>query len=157
MTGTQVLTTPSVVRDSPVEVDAGSRTDPNRWWARSFGGMFVGGGLAHLLLLSLHSAAYDTFANASYWPFITHAWRSVLVPDVYYLVPLLATFELAVGVVIVGRPFRLLGISAAAAFNAALVLFGWGFFIWSGPVLALLSVFALREMAERQRVRGADR
>jgi hypothetical protein len=62
-------------------------TDRNHRWTRAFGGMFVLGGLAHLLLLSLNSSAYDSFADNSYWPFITHTWHSVLVPHVVLLHP----------------------------------------------------------------------
>lgn len=134
---------PGAARGSGADPHPGS--DPDRWWSRVFGGVFVVSGLANLLLLSLDSSAYDSFADSSYWPWITHSWRSVLVPNVDYLIPLLAVFEAAVGGCILGRRWRPLGIAGAAAFNAALMLFGWGFWLWSLPVLGLLGVFAVRE------------
>lgn len=145
------------VEDTPIEVDVRSQRDPNRWWARAFGAMFMGGGLAHLVLLSLNSAAYDSFADASYWPYITDSWRSVVVPNVYYLVPMLAVFELAVGASILSRRIRIVGIAGAATFNAALMLFGWGFFIWSVPVLGLLGLFFVREKTAAGPARGGAR
>ena len=157
MVGAPVLVPRPAVGDAPIEVDARSLPDPNRWWANAVGGMFIAGGLAHLLLLSLKSAAEDRFADASYGPFVTHTWRSVLVPNVYYLIPPLAVFEVAVGAAVLSRRYRIAGITGATAFNAALMLFGWGFFIWSLPVLALLCVFAVRETTVSRRTRPGAR
>ena len=124
------------VRSSPLR-----RRDPNRWWARAFGGMFLAGAATHIILLTTRPSSYDSFADGSWWPFIAHAWRSVLVPNVHYLIPLLVLFEAAVGLLILSRAYRRIGIGAAIAFNAALILFGWGFCLWSVPVIALLLRF----------------
>lgn len=156
MPGAQLLTRPLTV-DPDRHRAAPPLADPNRRSARVFGGIFLAGGLAHLLLLSLDSSAYDSFADSSYWPFITHAWHSVLVPNVYYLVPLLAVFEAAVGAAILSRRYRMAGIAAAGTFNTALMLFGWGSAIWSVPVLALLARFALQETRTAHRAAGGDR
>jgi len=121
------------------------RSDPNRRWALGFGGLFLAGGVANLMLVLLVPHAYDNFADASYWPFVTHAWHSVVVPNVQSLITLLAVFELTTGVLILGRRHRCLGMAAAATFSVALTLFGWGFFFWSVPTLALLGRFAIRE------------
>jgi hypothetical protein len=85
--------------------------------------------------------SYDNFANASWWPFVTHAWHSVFVPNVGSFIALLIAFEAGVGLLILSRRYRRIGIAAAIAFNAALILFGWGFCIWSVPVIALLAWF----------------
>ena len=69
-----------------------------------------------------------------------------MIPNVYYLIPVLAVFELAVGVLILGRHYRRVGIAVATVFTLTLTLFGWGFFLWSGPVLALLGRFTVREL-----------
>lgn len=78
MVGTPVLNSRPTTRveDTPIEVDVRSQRVPNRWRARAFGAMFMGGGLAHLVLLSLNSAAYDSFADASYWPYIVTRFRN---------------------------------------------------------------------------------
>lgn len=115
--------------------------DPRRWWARAFGGMYLAGAVTHLILVTFAPRSYDSFADTSWWPFVTHAWRSVLVPNTGYFVPALIVFEAAVGLLILSRRYRRIGIVAATGFNAALILFGWGFCIWSVPVIALLGWF----------------
>ena len=62
-------------------------------------------------------------------------------PNVHYLIPLLVVYEAAVGLLILSRTHRRIGIGAAIAFNAALILFGWGFCLWIVPVIALLLHF----------------
>jgi hypothetical protein len=120
---------------------AGRARDSRRWWARAFGALFLVSAVTHVVLVTVRPAFYDSFADGSWWPFVTHAWRSVLVPNVGYLIPVLIAFEAAVGVFILGQRYRRIGIVAAIAFNAALILFGWGFCYWSVPVIALLLWF----------------
>jgi len=125
---------------------AASRTSPRRRDARrslayAFGGMFLAGAATHIMLVTTRPSLYDSFADGSWWPFIAHAWRSALVPHVHYLIPLLAVFEAATGLLILSRTYRRIGIGAAIAFNAALILFGWGFCLWSVPVIVILMRF----------------
>jgi hypothetical protein len=48
-------------------------------------------------------------------------------------------FEVAVGLLILaGGPRARLGLLAAVAFHLGLMLFGWGFWCWSVPMLAML-------------------
>src|SRR5579863_8289376 len=49
-----------------------------RWWAWAFGGVFLAGSVTHVVLLSVSSTSYDSFAASSYWPFIAHSWRSAV-------------------------------------------------------------------------------
>jgi hypothetical protein len=65
-------------------------------------------------------------------------------------IPLLIVFEAAAGALILGRAYRRIGITAAIAFNAALVLFGSGFCLWSVPVVALLLRFWHLEAIRRR-------
>jgi len=150
MTTGQMLQNPLRSEMSPGPAGIAPRTgarDPNRWWARAVGGMFLGGAAVHLILVSTNSRAYDSFADGSYWPFIAHSWRSVLVPNVYYLIPTLAGFEVMVGVLILSsRQYRRVGIAVAIAFNLALMLFGWGFWVWSIPMVTFLGWFLTREL-----------
>jgi hypothetical protein len=89
--------------------------------------MFLGGAAIHIILVTVGPGSFDSFARGSWWPFIADAWRSVLVPGVYYLISLLVVFEAVEGLLILSRAYRRIGIGAAIAFNAALILFGWGF------------------------------
>lgn len=115
--------------------------DSNRWWARAFGGLFLAGAATHVILVTIRPSSYDSFADGSWWPFIAHAWRSVLVPNVHVFISLLVLFEAAVGLLILNGAYRRIGIAAAIAFSTALILFGWGFYLWSLPVIALLFRF----------------
>jgi hypothetical protein len=116
-------------------------TDPHRWWARAFGGIFLASAVTHTILVTVTPHSYDAFADGSWWPFVTHAWHSVFVPNTGYFIALLIAFEASVGLLILSRRYRRTGIAAAIAFNAALILFGWGFCFWSVPVIALLLWF----------------
>lgn len=127
--------------------------DPARWWARTFGGLFLAGAVTHIILVTTRPGSYGSFADGSWWPFITHAWRSVLLPGVHYLIPLLVVFEAATGLLILSRAYRRIGIGAAIAFNAALILFGWGFCLWSIPVVGLLLRFWYLESAPQPQSR----
>jgi hypothetical protein len=52
---------------------------------------------------------------------------------------LLAAFELSVGLLILaGGRKTTLGLVAAVAFHLGLMLFGWGFWFWCVPMLAML-------------------
>jgi hypothetical protein len=116
-------------------------TDPHRWWARAFGGIFLASAVTHATLVMVTPHSYEAFANGSWWPFVRHAWHSVFVPNTAFFITLLIMFEAAVGLLILSRYDRRTGIAAAIVFNAALILFGWGFCIWSVPAIALLLWF----------------
>ena len=128
--------------------------DRSKWWARAFGGLFLAGSAVHIILVRGWPNAYDSFADASYWPFIEHTWRSVLVPNVHVLIPVLAAFEASVGVLILVGRTRRIGIVCAIGFSVALMLFGWGFWVWSLPVVGLLAYFWHLEASAKAR---ADR
>jgi hypothetical protein len=115
--------------------------DRYRWWARAFGGIFLASAAVHLVLVTVKPSAYDSFADGSWWPFVTHAWRSAFIPNTSFFIALLIMFEVAVGLLVLSRAHRRAGIAAAIVFNAALIMFGWGFSIWSLPVIALLIWF----------------
>jgi hypothetical protein len=56
-----------------------------------------------------------------------------------------AAGELAIGVaILIGGRWTLLGLIGAIGFHGALMLFGFGFWMWSLPMLALLVALARR-------------
>jgi hypothetical protein len=114
---------------------AGSR------WSSSRGGIFLASAMTHATLVMVTPHSYEAFANGSWWPFVRHTWHSVFVPNTTLFITLLIMFEAAVGVLILSRHYRRTGIAAAVVFTAALILFGWGFCIWSVPVFGLLLWF----------------
>ena len=83
---------------------------------------------------------YAAFADGSYIPFVRETWRAVVAPNHMIFIPLLILFEATVGVLllVVGR-WAQLGLVSAIGFHVALVTFGWGYYLWSIPmILAML-------------------
>jgi len=117
------------------------------------GWSFTLGSIAHAALATLKPEAYEGFAEASPIPFIRDQWEAVFVPHALLYGSLLAVFEFAVGIAILsgGRPM-VLGSIAAIGFHVALALFGWGFWLWCVPAIAVL---ALLTRAEFRRTAGA--
>jgi hypothetical protein len=103
------------------------------------GVMFAGGSAVHLAIVVTGTETYRQFADTAFLPFVRQAWLSVFMPHAAVLGLLLAAFELTVGLLILagGRNTRL-GLLAALAFHLGLMLFGWGFWFWSIPMLAVL-------------------
>jgi hypothetical protein len=91
---------------------------------------------------------YADFADGAYLAFVRDTWRDLVVPSHYLFISLLVAFEAAVGLlVLAGGKRTQLGYVAAIAFHVVLLSFGWGFYLWSIPMIWALSVL-LR--AERQ-------
>ena len=113
------------------------------------GVLYLGAGAAVNVVFLLRGDDYAKFADGSSIPFVRHTWRTLVVPDHHWFISALIAFELAVGVLALlgGRRTRL-AYAAAIAFHVALLSFGWGFFLWSVPMVAALATL-LR--AERSR------
>ena len=93
---------------------------------------------------------YAKFADGSYIPFVRDTWRSLVVPNHYIFISLLVGFEAAVGVLVLSAGKRAqLGLASAIAFHVALLSFGWGFYLWSVPMIGALSLLL---GAERRRI-----
>jgi hypothetical protein len=90
---------------------------------------------------------YRDFAKASYIPFVRDTWRSLVVPHVEIFITLLIVFEAAVGAsVLMGKRWTQGALIAAIAFHVALMSFGWGFFIWSIPMIGALGTLLRGEL-----------
>ena len=88
------------------------------------------------------------WVDGAYIPFVRETWRSLVVPNHGLFISLLIVFETAVGLLVLSGGKRTqLGLAAAIAFHIALLAFGWGFYLWSMPMIGAL-VLLLR--AERQ-------
>ncbi len=117
-----------------------------------FGVLFILAGAANLALVSVSSLSYSSFADSALFGFVRDDWRSVVVPHLTALIPLLAVFEFCTGVLILaGGALALSGITAAIGFHVALLLFGWAFWFYCVPMLVLLCLQLrgeLRSLAE---------
>jgi hypothetical protein len=101
--------------------------------------MFTGGAAIHVAIVITGTETYRHFADTAFIPLVEQAWLSVFMPHAALLGLLLAAFELAVSLLILaGGPKTRLGLLAAIAFHLGLMLFGWGFWFWSVPMLVML-------------------
>ncbi|HLU31625.1 MAG TPA: hypothetical protein VK088_07660 [Acidimicrobiia bacterium] len=102
----------------------------------------AGGALVHVVNLIM-GVDYATFADTSFFTWVTDAWRAVVAPNQVFFIGLLAVFEGIVGALALsgGRRVRLAYIGVIG-FYSALWLFGWFTTVWSllmlPPVVILL-------------------
>jgi hypothetical protein len=105
----------------------------------AFGLLFAGGSAVHVAIVVTGPETYRHFADTAFIPLVKQAWLTVFMPHAALLGLLLAAFELTVGLLILaGGRKTTLGLLAAIAFHLGLMLFGWGFWFWSVPMLAML-------------------
>ena len=106
----------------------------------SMGVLYVGAGAAvNAGLLAEGGDAYRTFADGAYIAYVRDTWHSLVMPNRYVWISLLIAFELAVGVLaLLGGRFSQVAYLAAIAFHVALLSFGWGFYLWSLPMIGAL-------------------
>ena len=116
------------------------------------GFLFLVAGAAVNGFFVLRGDDYVAFADGSPVAFVRDTWASVVVPHHDAWITLLVVFEVAVGVLALSGGRRTqLAYLAAIAFHVALLSFGWGFFLWSLPMisaLVALLVFERRVGAE---------
>jgi hypothetical protein len=100
---------------------------------------------------------YSGFAGGASTSFVRETWESVVVPHHVLFIGLLIVFEAVVGglVLVVGR-VRQTALLVLVAFNIALVPFGWGFLVWSAPMVIGLSLLWRAGQSRPRAERVAD-
>ena len=100
----------------------------------------------HCVLATVDPEAYRHFADHAVVPVVAAAWRDVFMadPDAWGMTVALGEVLLA-SALLMGGSWRRLGYAGVIAFNLALTLFGWGFWLWSAPALALIVPLALAD------------
>ncbi len=118
------------------------------------GAFFLVMGGVHLGLVAGDPQIYRHFADGALFPFVRDGWASIVMaaPAVYGL--LLMAGEVTAGALLLtgGRAARV-GWAAVIVFHVLLLLFGWWFWLWSVPALALLVTLARRDLARSEPVR----
>jgi hypothetical protein len=105
----------------------------------AFAVMFTGGAAIHVAIVVTGTETYRHVADTAFIPFVKQAWLSVFMPHAALFGLLLAAFELVVGLLILaGGRNTTLGLLAALVFHLGLMLFGWGLWFWSLPMVAML-------------------
>lgn len=114
-----------------------SRTPPSVTTA--LGGFYLAMSGIHVGIVAADAETYRHFADTALFGFVRTGWSDVFManPSVWGL--LLALGEVAIGVLLLigGRAARG-GWIAVLVFQMLLMLFGWGFWLWSLPALAVL-------------------
>lgn len=84
---------------------------------------------------------YSGFADGASTSFVRDTWESVVVPHQTWFIGVLIAFEAAAGaLVLVEGRVRQTALLLLVAFNVALVSFGWGFLVWSVPMVVALTL-----------------
>jgi len=105
--------------------------------------IFAGGALIHTGLALFRPSVYAPFADESPFAWVRNAWRDVFMTQPRLWALLLAVGELLIAVLLVTR--AVLGYVLVILFTLSLVLFGWGFLLWSGPFLAAVLLAMILE------------
>jgi hypothetical protein len=88
-------------------------------------------------------SVYRPFADESAFGWVRDAWRDIFMAEPRLWALLLAAGELLIAVLLLTR--AMLGYVLVALFTLSLVLFGWGFLLWSGPFLAAVLLAMILE------------
>jgi len=122
----------------------GSGTASSRL-ARTLGFLFLWTSGIHIGIVAADTEFYRSFADDAL-PVVRDAWS-----DVFMAAPVFWGLAVALGELLIalatlrGGRWTLLGLSGAIGFHLCLMLFGWGFWLWSVPMLAVLVLGVARE------------
>jgi len=113
------------------------------------GGFFLTMGGVHLGLVSADAEVYRHFADHGLFPFVRDGWQRVVMAEPAVWGLLLMVGELILGILLLvgGRAARW-GWAGVIGFHVLLMLFGFGFWLWSIPTLGLLLFLARRDLAD---------
>jgi hypothetical protein len=103
--------------------------------------LWVAAGAGANAYLLARGADYSGFADGASTSFVRETWESLVVPHHGLFIGLLIGLEAAAGaLVLVEGRVRQAALPLLIAFNVALVSFGWGFLVWSVPIVVALSL-----------------
>jgi hypothetical protein len=114
--------------------------------------VYVASAAVHCVLAAVNPQAYRHFADRAVVSFVATAWHDVFMvdPAAWALTVALGEVLLATAL-LMGGYWRRVGYAGVIAFNLALTLFGWGFWLWSAPALALIVPLAVSDGLLRRR------
>ncbi|WP_233283140.1 hypothetical protein [Prescottella equi] len=121
---------------------------------RLVGGLFVFTAGIHVGIVAADPELYRPFADRTYLALVRTAWRDVFMAHPVGWGLVVAAGELAIGVLtLAGGRWTRIGLIGAIVFHVALMMFGWGYWIWSVPMLVVLG-YLLRENLRQPRRRS---
>ena len=106
---------------------------------RFVGGFYLVMGGINAGIVAADAETYRTFADGAYWPFVTDAWRDVVMAHPVPWILALAAGEVVLGLLLLhGGAAARVGWVGVIAFHLLLMSFGFGFWLWSVPVLLVI-------------------
>ena len=89
----------------------------------------------------LRGEDYSGFADGASTSFVRTSWESVVVPHHHLFIGLLIAFEATAGLLVVFEGvLRQAALALLIAFDVALLSFGWGYLVWSVPMVVALAL-----------------
>jgi hypothetical protein len=131
------------------------RQAQSRLGGRIVGMVFLWTSGINLGIAVANAGFFRHFADSSYLPFVRQGWTEVVMaqPGAWGL--LLSVGEATLGgLLLAGGRWAKVGWVGVIAFHVLLMLFGFGFWLWSVPVLAALVPLARRDWAVISRRTG---
>lgn len=123
-------------------------THAHRGLGRSLvGGFFLVMGGVHLGIVSVDPQTYDPFADHPLFPFVHDGWQSIVMAHPAFWGLCLMAGEITLGTLLLvgGRAARW-GWVGVIAFHLLLMLFGFFFWVWCIPAVALLVLLARHDL-----------
>jgi len=113
---------------------------------KAVGGFYLFTGGVHLGIVAAGPEFYRHFADGALLDFVTSGWRDIFMAHPAGWGLLMAAGETALGLLLLrGGTSAKIGWAGVVAFHLALLVFGWGFWVWSVPALAFLILVAGRD------------
>lgn len=132
---------------APAEVGSSEAGGERRHPARAVvGGFYLFTGGVHLGIVAAGTGFYRHFADQALVPFVHDRWVDVFMPHASFWGLCLMLGETMLGILLfLGGRWAKVGWVGVIAFNVLLVLFGWGFLLWSVPAVGVLTFLAVRD------------
>lgn len=126
------------------------QTDPSLAWdaiSRGFLLLFFLGGFIHFGLALFDPEGYRPFADGALFDWVNHGWQNIFMADPRAWALMLSIGEFLLTALLLIEPR--LGYLGVIAFHLALMLFGWGFWLWCLPALAFAVPAAVHALRDR--------
>ena len=139
-------------RVPPARVYAATVSRPLSRFTKILGGFYLTMAGINIGLSIGDPQHYSGFAHAAHFDWVLQAWQSIFMSNPGMWAALLGVGEILIGTALLaGGRWALLGYAGVIAFHLALLLFGWGIWLWAVPVVAVVLPVSRAYMLALQR------
>ena len=122
------------------------------------GAFFLTMGGVHLGIVAADTSTYQHFGDTGLFRFVRDGWQTVFMAHPATWGLCLMVGEVTLGALLLaGGRATLVGWVGVAAFHVLLMLFGFGFWAWSVPVLLVLPALARGDVERARHLPAAHR